>query len=120
MIYVIIAVAALAMMLGMTLMSYVVGGKETPKGAVIGHGLFAATTIILLIIYVFGEGPRPWESFILFVLAAMGGFVMVTRDIKGKKVPHALAVGHGMLAMIGIIFLLVYAICDWSWLTGNF
>ncbi len=120
MIYIIIAVVALAMMLGMILMSYVVGKKETPKAAVLAHGLFAVTTLILLTVYIFRDGPSPWESYLLFIMAAMGGIIMVYRDLTGKEVPHALAVAHGMIAMAGVVFLLVYAICDWSWLAGKF
>ncbi|WP_276134038.1 hypothetical protein [Polluticoccus soli] len=108
MLYTIIAVFALAAILGMTLLSYVLRSKETPKALMIFHGLFAATGLILLLSYVFGNSPGPKESAILFVIAALGGAVLVTKDLTGKPIPKWLAVTHGLLAVTGFILLLVF------------
>lgn len=108
MLYTIIAVFALAAILGMTLLSYVLKSKETPKALMIFHGLFAATGLILLLYYVFGNSPGPVESAVLFVIAALGGFVMVAKDLTGKPIPKWLAVTHGLIAVAGFIMLLVF------------
>ena len=108
MLYYIIAVFALAAILGMTLLSYVLKNKETPRGLMIMHGLFAATGLVLLLYYVFGNSPGPVESAVLFVIAALGGFVLAIKDITGKPVPKWLAVTHGLIAVSGFIMLLVF------------
>lgn len=92
----------------MVLLSYVLREKETPKGAVITHGLFAVVGLILLILYAVNQ-PGPIESIVLFVIAALGGVVMLVRDLSGKKIPKWLGVLHGLLAVSGFIFLLVFA-----------
>jgi hypothetical protein len=109
MLYTIIALFALAAILGLILISYVLKGKETPKGVMIVHGLFAAVALVLLLSYVFGDKPGPMESAVLFVIAALGGFIMMARDVTGKSIPKWLAVVHGLLAVGGFILLLVFA-----------
>src|SRR5690606_1716356 len=101
MLYTIIALFALAAIFGMALLSYVLKDKETPKGVVITHGLFAAVALVLLLMYVFGDQPGPMESAVLFVIAALGGFIMVARDFTGRKIPKWLAVVHGLAAVAG-------------------
>jgi hypothetical protein len=103
-----IALFALAAIFGMVLISYVLRSKETPKGVMIAHGLFAATALVLLASYVFGNQPSPTESLILFVIAALGGFIMVARDLTGKSIPKWLAVVHGLVAVSGFIMLLIF------------
>jgi hypothetical protein len=108
MLYTLISIFALAAILGMVLISHVLRDKETPKGVVIGHGLFAAIALVLLLVYVFENKPGPVESAVLFVIAALGGFIMLSRDLSGKKIPKWLAVVHGLLAVTGFIFLLLF------------
>jgi hypothetical protein len=110
MLYTIIAIFALAAILGMTLLSYVLRGKETPKGIMILHGLFAATALVLLLNYVFNNEPNPMESAILFVIAALGGFVLVARDVTNKPIPKWLAVVHGLVAVGGFVLLIVFTL----------
>lgn len=108
MIYTSIAFFALAAILGMILLSYVLKEKETPKGVVFTHGPLAAIGLVLLIIYTVNN-PGPVESIVLFVMAALGGVVMLVRDLSGNKIPKWLGVVHGLLAVSGFIFLLVFA-----------
>lgn len=108
MIYTSIAFFALAAILGMILLSYVLREKETPKGVVFTHGPLAAIGLILLILYTVNQ-PGPVESIVLFTIAALGGVVMLVKDLSGKKIPKWLAVLHGLLAVSGFIFLLVFA-----------
>jgi len=110
MLYTIIAFFALAAIMGLALLSYVLRSKETSKPVMIMHGLFAATGLVLLLIYTFGDSPGLIESVILFVIAALGGFVMVGRDLTGKPIPKWLAIVHGLIAVIGFITLLIFAV----------
>ena len=110
MLYTIIAIFALAAIFGLTLLTYVLKNKETPKGIMIVHGLFAAVGLVLLFSYIFGNKPGPMESGILFVIAALGGFILLARDLTGKAIPKWLAVAHGLIAVSGFILLLIFTI----------
>lgn len=109
MIYTVIALLALAAILGTVLLAFVLQDKETPKGVVFSHGSLAVAGLILLTIYAFMESPGPIEAIILLVIAAGGGIIMLIRDLSGKAVPKWLAIVHGLLAVTGFIFLLVFA-----------
>src|SRR5262245_64226479 len=106
----IIGLFSLVAIIGLFLISYILSNKNTPKGLALVHGIFGACAIILLVIYCFISSPAPVESLVLFILAALGGFVMMYRDIIGKSLPKWLAILHGSIASIGFIFLIIYAI----------
>lgn len=112
MLYTIIALFALAAILGMVLLSYVLRSKETPLGLMIGHGLFAVAGLVLLLNYTFTNTPGPMESAVLFVIAALGGIIVAIRDITKKPIPKWLAVVHGLVAIGGFIFLLVFTFAE--------
>lgn len=99
----------LAALLGLYLLSFVLQNKNTPKGVAFTHGPLAATGLIILIIYSFFNSPAPIISIILFVLAALGGIMLIYRDITGKSVPKWMAIGHGLIAITGFILLLIFA-----------
>lgn len=109
MIYTCITLFALAAILGMILLSFILKGKETPKGVAIAHGLLAATGLVLLIMYTTKATPGPVESVILFAIAATGGIIVFARDITNKPIPKWLAVVHGLVAVAGFAFLLMFA-----------
>lgn len=104
-----IGLFALAALLGMMLITFVLSGKETPKAVVFTHGPLAAAGLVLLIIYGFKRGPGPVESIILFAIAAAAGLVMVTRDLTGQPIPRWLAIAHGLIAICGFVLLLIFA-----------
>src|SRR4051812_4746170 len=107
--YLIIGMFALGALIGMYLLALVLQKKETPKFVAFIHGLFVAAALILLIVYNSKHGPGLMESIILFVIAALGGLTLITRDLTGKSLPKWLALGHGLIAVAGFIFLLVFA-----------
>jgi hypothetical protein len=104
-----IAFFALAAILGMLLLSFVLKGNKTPRAVVFTHGPLAITGVVLLIVYSSGQEPGPAESIILFAIAAAAGIMMVVRDLAGKVVPKWLGIVHGVVAMAGFIMLLVFA-----------
>jgi hypothetical protein len=99
---------ALAALLGVYLLSFVLQDKSTPKGVALTHGPIAAIGLIILIIYAILNNPSPYISIILFVLAAAGGAILIYRDITGKKIPYWMAIGHGFTAIAGFIFLIIF------------
>lgn len=109
MLYTIIALFALGAILGFYLLTLVLQRKETPKAVAFIHGGFVAVALIMLIVYLTNHEPGPMESVVLFVIAALGGLVLIYRDLTGQPIPKWLAVTHGLVAVTGFVFLLVYA-----------
>jgi hypothetical protein len=107
--YLVIGLFALGALIGMYLLSLILQKKETPKAVAFIHGIFVAAALVLLIIYNAEHGPGLMESIVLFVVAAVGGVVLIMRDLTGKPLPKWLAIGHGLVAVAGFVFLLVYA-----------
>ncbi len=105
-----IALFSLSAIFGLILISYVLRGKETPKGIVFLHGPLAGAALIILIIYVVKNTISPAPSMILFIVAAIGGVIMVIRDFTGKPVPKPLAVAHGLIAITGFVLLVIFAL----------
>ena len=104
----IIVVFSLVILLGMYLLTYVLQSKETPKGLVFIHGPVGVLGIILLIAYAIYYHATPLTAIIIFVLVMLGGFLLIFKDLTGKPIPKWLAVGHGVLALIGFGFLLYF------------
>lgn len=100
---------AVAAMLGIYLLSFVLQNKETPKAIAFTHGPLAVTGLVILIIYAFLYSPKPIISIVIFTLAALGGLMLIFKDITGKPIPKWMAIGHGITAIIGFLFLLVFA-----------
>lgn len=99
---------ALAAVLGLYLLTLILTNKETPKSVAIFHGLFAVIGVVLLICYPFFYSPSPITSLILFILAAMGGLLLIYKDLSGKPIPKWLALGHGLTAIIAFLILAVF------------
>lgn len=99
---------ALAAVLGLVLITKVFKEEETPKAVVLSHGAAAAVGLVLLIIAYMNQGGS-WlmTSLLVFVVAALGGFVLFGRDITDKSVPKWLAVVHALAAVTAFALLLV-------------
>lgn len=105
-----IVLFSLAALLGIFLLTFVLRGKETPKAVTFTHGPLAAAGLLLLIIYTFQNSPAPIASLLLFVIAASGGFVLISLDLTRTSVPKWLALLHGLIAVAGLILLLKFTI----------
>jgi RsiW-degrading membrane proteinase PrsW (M82 family) len=109
MLYTAIGFFSLAAIFGLILLPYILRDKETPKSLALLHGLLAATALVLTIYYTVKHRPGPVESAVLFTIAALGGLVVFGRDITNKSIPKWLAVIHGLIAITGFVFLLIFA-----------
>jgi len=107
-IYTAIGLFAVAAMIGLYMLMLVLQKKPVPKGAAIVHGLMAATALVLLIVDMIKSGADTVQIVVLFVITALGGIVLFARDLTGKSLPKSLAIIHGLLAVTGFIFLLIY------------
>lgn len=107
-IYTAIGLFALAALIGLYMLTLVLQKKQVPKGLAITHGLLAATALVLLIIDMVKNGADTVQIVVLFIITALGGIVLFARDITGRSLPKSLAIVHGLLAVTGFIFLLIY------------
>lgn len=91
---------------GALLLSYVLRGKPTPKMVTFIHGPAGALGIVLLLaLWLRGE-TRVAASLGLFVLAALGGFFLLYRDLAHGHVPRPIAIVHGLVAVTAFVLLL--------------
>ena len=110
MLYASIAFFALAAVAGLTILVSWLNKKNAPRMVVYTHGLLAATALVLLAVFSFNQPDNfPKYSLILFVIAALGGFYMFARDMRGKSSPMGLAGLHALLAIAGFVMLLFFA-----------
>lgn len=104
-----IALLALAAVFGIYMILRVFGGALPPWGAAIAHGLFAATGLVILLYVAFLAGtPQPQAvviAAILLVVAALGGFLLISFHLRKQVPPKALAGLHGLLAVAGFVTL---------------
>lgn len=103
-----IGLFAAAALIGLYMLYLVLQKKPVPKGAAITHGLLAATALVLLIVDMIKTGADTVQIVVLFVITALGGVVLFARDLTGRSLPKGLAIIHGLLAVTGFVFLLVY------------
>ena len=103
---VLFAVAALG---GVTMLALRLRGGNPPLGLAALHGLAAAAGLVTLAVGVLGqhEGGAAMVSLALFVVAALGGFVLIATHLKGKVIPLGVVLLHGSLAVAGFAALLV-------------
>ncbi len=110
-VYVAIAILGMTAILGMYLLTLILRSKSTPIAVAIIHGLLAVTALVLLIVYSVRNSAGPWTSIIIFLMAATGGIILGYRDITGQPVPKWLAIGHGLIAVVGFVLLLCFTFC---------
>src|SRR6476661_1334316 len=109
MLYLTIALFALAAVLGIVIFKNWITSANTPKTVVYSHGIVAAAALVILLIIALQNGANMLRtSLILFIVAALGGIYMFVRDLKGKFSPIWLAAVHAVLAVAGFLVLIFY------------
>jgi hypothetical protein len=107
-IYAAIGLFGAAALGGMYLLSLVLKERQRPKAIAFAHGTLAVSGVIVLIVYSL-KNPGPVGSLVVFAMAAMGGFVMIYKDLTTGHVPKWLGIVHGLLAITGFILLIAFA-----------
>jgi hypothetical protein len=105
--YFIFGLFSLAALGGLYLLALVLQKKETPKLVAFIHGIAAAAALILLFAYAMNFEGNFTTCLVTFVVAALGGFVLIARDLMGRSIPRWLAVVHGLVAVCGLVLLAV-------------
>jgi hypothetical protein len=110
MLYLIIALFAIAAILGIVNLKHWMGDTKPPRTVVYLHGLCAATALVLLLVQALrSDGAVYRTSLIFFIIAALGGFYLFSRDLRNKIGPGWLAMVHGLVAVVGFVLLLFVA-----------
>ena len=104
-----IVLFAVAAVFGLTIIVPLLQGKPTPKPSVFIHGPVAAVALVLLIIYAVNNTGGPIASIVIFIIAALGGIILFTNDMRQKPGPKALALIHASAAVIAFVILLIFA-----------
>lgn len=83
-------------------------GKEFPMPLSLLHGVIAASGLVTLILYVLNNTVASIVTLalILFVVAALGGFVAFTFHLRKKQLPIPLMLIHAAVAVLAYILLL--------------
>lgn len=84
------------------------GRTPPPVAAAILHGVLAVSAVIALLVGVLdtGWGTVHAKALGVFILAALGGLYLVSFHFRGKPLPSAVVVIHGMVAAIAFLILL--------------
>ncbi len=104
---VLFAIAALA---GLTMAILHFRGQSPPKAVLaVLHGLFAASGLVVLLLALLKTGfsGKAGIAFGVLVVAALGGFVLLSSHVKQRALPSGLVVGHALLAVAGFVVLLL-------------
>lgn len=99
---------ALAALGGLVMAGIRLSGRPYPPiWLALGHGALAATALGMLI-YQATAGIELLAQIALgtFALAAIGGlFIFLTFHVRGKPLPILLVMGHGAIAIAGLVLL---------------
>ena len=84
-------------------------GKGIPMPIAVVHGLLGAAGLVALGILVLGSGAGGYLPLALglFVVAALGGFVLFASHLRGKPLSTPLVGIHGLVAVVGFVLLLL-------------
>lgn len=98
---------ALAAAGGLLLATLHFRGKDRPWPLAILHGLLAATGLVILLVAVAG-GRSPEHAklaLILFLVAAVGGFLLFAFHLQKKTLPSLVVVIHAGVAVAAFLIL---------------
>ncbi|MDB5104336.1 MAG: hypothetical protein JWP91_2025 [Fibrobacteres bacterium] len=92
---------------GLLLASMHFRGKDRPWILSILHGLLAASGLVILLVAVKAGGTPEHAklALILFIVAALGGFLLFAFHLQKKKLPSAVVVIHAGVAVSAFLLL---------------
>lgn len=104
-----LALFALAALVGAYMLMRVLKGVMPPLQAAFFHGLFAAAGLVLLLYAAFFAGSTAplavTVAAAILVIAACGGFLLLSYQLRGQTPPKMLAGVHALLAVSGFLTL---------------
>jgi hypothetical protein len=93
---------------GLLLVFLRVTNKPLPTALALLHGALAASGLVALAMSVFGAGGPNGARLALglFVLAALGGFVLFSFHLRKKQLPMGIVMVHALVAIAAFLILL--------------
>jgi hypothetical protein len=82
-------------------------GKPLPLPLALVHGAAAAAGLVALAVAVLGSGLHAKVPLLLFVVAALGGFVLFSFHLRRKDIPVPVMLVHAIVAVVAFGLLLV-------------
>lgn len=100
---------AIAAVGGLTLATMHLRTQKPNLSVALVHGLFAASGLVLLLIAVIQKGGFGLEgtALVIFLVAALGGFTLISMHLRGKTLNTPLVLGHGLIAVTAFVILLI-------------
>jgi hypothetical protein len=93
---------------GVALLGLRLRGGNPPLGLAVVHGLVAAAALVTLTTAVVaGERGPALVSLILFGVAAVGGFFLLSIHLRKRLLPVGIILVHGTVAVAGFVTLLL-------------
>ncbi|WP_392537740.1 hypothetical protein [Legionella sp. 227] len=78
------------------------------------HGICAGLGLVIIIVYMLafmtGQALILRVSFIILIVAALGGLTFVSLAKKGKPIPKVVVIVHPIIAIAGLIALIIYVL----------
>ena len=105
-----IVLFAVAAVWGAMLASLHLQGKALPWAAAIIHGGLAAAGLVALIVAAATGANTPGLAKValaIFIVAALGGFVLFSFFARKQKLPTPLVFVHGIAAVVAFVLLLI-------------
>lgn len=100
-----LALFAVAAVIGIIMANIHFGGKNPPLPMALLHGLFAASGLGVLILALLQGGDVQLVSLVLFVVAALGGFLLFSFHLRQKRLPSPVVIIHAAVAVIAFLIL---------------
>ncbi len=84
-------------------------GRRWPLGLAVVHGLLGASGLVLLAWAIYHAGSTGYLviALVLFVVAALGGFVLFANHLRGRALPSPVVILHALVAVTAFVLLLV-------------
>ena len=101
---------AIAAITGLAIAFIRLSGRDLPPmGLALLHGLFAASGLVALAIVAVAPGAAQWAriSLGIFVVAALGGFLLFSFHLRRRALPVPIIGMHGFIAVIAFVILLL-------------
>ena len=104
MLYVSIILFLYAALSGLIMVVGIFRGTKPWVPLAVGHGILAATALVLALLVAIAPGVAAIVKYgvAVLVLAALGGFFLLSFNLRGKPHPRVVVVLHALLAVGGI------------------
>jgi hypothetical protein len=103
-----VVIFAIAALVGATLADMRIVKKDVSMPLAVVHGIFAATGLVLLILgFIRMDGSGITAALVIFLIAALGGFVLFSFHLRSRPLPVPLVLIHGSAAVVAFVVLLV-------------